>query len=98
MPEALIAQRGPYIADLPAGDYLWCACGQSKTQPFCDQSHQGSGILPVKFTVKPRAGTETVWLCGCKRTGTPPFCDGTHNTLVSVPADSSVGPTGGAKP
>ena len=74
-----VAQRGPYIAELPAGDYLWCACGRSKTQPFCDNSHKGTGIMPVRFTVK-QAG-EMLWLCGCKHTRTPPFCDSTHTTL-----------------
>lgn len=75
------AQRGPYLLDLPAGDYLWCACGRSKTQPFCDSSHRGTPFTPVRFTVKARRGTETVWLCGCKRSKDRPFCDGTHNTL-----------------
>lgn len=72
----------PYMLDLPAGDYLWCACGRSKTQPFCDNSHAGTGVKPVRFTVKARRGTETVWLCACKKTKDAPFCDGTHNTIL----------------
>jgi CDGSH iron-sulfur domain-containing protein 3 len=54
---------------------LWCACGLSKRQPFCDFSHKGSGIEPLSF-----ATTEdlTVALCGCKRTKRPPYCDGSH--------------------
>jgi CDGSH iron-sulfur domain-containing protein 3 len=79
--DPLIAQRGPYLAELPAGDYFWCACGRSKTQPFCDGSHKGTGITPMKFTIKDRGKPETVWLCGCKRSGHMPFCDGTHNKL-----------------
>ena len=84
MPDPLIAQRSPYMADLPAGDYFWCACGRSKTQPFCDGSHKGTEYRPVKFTIQDRGKPETVWLCGCKRSGTKPFCDGTHNKLPTA--------------
>lgn len=76
-----IAQRGPYLLELTPGDYLWCACGRSKTQPFCDQSHVGTAFLPIRFTVKPRRNPETVWLCGCKHSKHKPFCDGSHNKL-----------------
>jgi CDGSH-type Zn-finger protein/mannose-6-phosphate isomerase-like protein (cupin superfamily) len=58
--------------------YLWCACGLSKTQPFCDGSHQGTGHLPLPWRA---AASEAVIFCGCKRTCTPPFCDGSHNNL-----------------
>lgn len=76
------AQDAPYLKDLPAGDYRWCACGLSKDQPFCDGSHKGTAFLPVKFTLD-RA--QTVWLCGCKHSRDQPFCDGTHNTLPKEP-------------
>lgn len=81
MTQPTVAQRGPYLVELAAGDYLWCACGRSRKQPFCDGSHRGTGLRPVRFTVRPRRKTQTVWLCGCKRSGDVPFCDGTHNTL-----------------
>jgi CDGSH-type Zn-finger protein len=77
--EVVIAQKEPYAVDVERGKtYYWCACGRSKNQPFCDGSHQGTGIEPVEFTAKK---TETAYLCGCKKTATPPFCDGTHNKL-----------------
>lgn len=77
--QPIIAQKGPYIVDVEAGKtYRWCACGRSKTQPFCDDSHVGTGIMPVKFTPEK---SEEVWLCGCKRSGNKPFCDDTHETL-----------------
>jgi len=78
MAEPVIAQKEPYVMELEAGDYFWCACGRTKNQPFCDGSHQGTGIEPVPFTL---AAKTKVWLCGCRHTGTPPFCDGTHKTL-----------------
>ncbi len=79
MPEPKIAQKGPFEVEVEAGkSYLWCACGQSKTQPFCDQSHRGSEFRPLRWVAEK---SETVWFCGCKHTGTQPFCDGTHETL-----------------
>ena len=78
---------------------MWCACGRSKNQPFCDGSHVGTGITPKPFT----ADTDgEAFLCACKRTGTPPYCDGSHaqfgNDLVGTdgtgadtePADTPV--------
>ena len=50
MAEPVIAQKGPYEVELEAGkSYLWCACGHSATQPFCDGSHAGTGITPVSI-------------------------------------------------
>lgn len=71
-------QTTPYEAELEAGDYWWCSCGKSKTQPLCDGAHKDTDFEPVKFTVDEK---KTLWLCGCKQTKTPPFCDGAHNKL-----------------
>ncbi len=74
-----IAQKAPYPVEVEAGKtYFWCACGQSKKQPFCDGSHKGSSLNPVKFTAEE---SKKVWLCGCKQTGNQPFCDGAHKAL-----------------
>jgi CDGSH-type Zn-finger protein len=79
MTEPMIARKSPYRVAVEAGkSYWWCACGRSKTQPFCDGSHKGSGFSPVEYRAQ-EAGT--LYLCGCKRTGNQPLCDGTHNTL-----------------
>jgi CDGSH iron-sulfur domain-containing protein 3 len=79
MAEPVIAQKGPYPVQLEAGkSYFWCACGRSAGQPFCDGSHAGTGITPVKFEA---TETKTAYLCGCKHTATQPFCDGTHSEL-----------------
>ena len=79
MDEPIVAQRKPYIVDLVEGrQYWWCACGRSKDQPFCDGSHQGTGIEPIGF-VADNSGKRG--LCGCRRSANSPFCDGTHSTL-----------------
>ena len=77
--EALIASRMPFVVEVEKGrSYRWCACGRSRSQPWCDGSHQGSGVEPLEFTAK---YSERVWLCGCKRSRHAPFCDGRHNKL-----------------
>jgi CDGSH-type Zn-finger protein len=78
MTKAVCTQKNPYAVELAPGDHYWCACGQSKNQPFCDGSHATTGIEPVKFTV---AQKETKYLCGCRATGNSPFCDGSHSKL-----------------
>lgn len=36
MSEPRIAGREPIEIALEKGEYFWCACGESKSQPFCD--------------------------------------------------------------
>ena len=77
--DAIIAQKAPYPVEVEAGKtYYWCACGRSKNQPFCDGSHQGTGIEPLAFEAE---ASKKVFLCGCKKTANPPFCDGAHKAL-----------------
>lgn len=78
MSEPVCVQKSPYTLELDAGDYFWCACGQSANQPFCDGSHKGSDFNPEKFTLTEKT---TVSLCGCKKTAGKPFCDGTHSKI-----------------
>jgi CDGSH-type Zn-finger protein/mannose-6-phosphate isomerase-like protein (cupin superfamily) len=75
----IIANRKGFYWEVKAGKrYLWCSCGRSKSQPFCDGSHVGSGFLPIPFKAE---RDEDVIFCGCKQTGTGPFCDGAHSNL-----------------
>jgi CDGSH iron-sulfur domain-containing protein 3 len=77
--QATVAQKGPYPVAVEAGkDYWWCACGNSKNQPFCDGSHKGGPFTPVKFSA---TESKTVYFCGCKASGKAPMCDGSHSKL-----------------
>ncbi|GIX12634.1 MAG: hypothetical protein KatS3mg118_0593 [Paracoccaceae bacterium] len=79
MSKGQIAGTQPVKIEVEAGKtYFWCACGQSKNQPFCDGSHRGTEFTPVKWTAE-EAGAR--WLCMCKQTDRPPFCDGSHKRL-----------------
>ena len=64
--------------ELQPGSYAWCACGQSKNQPWCDGSHKGGAFSPVRFTV---AEPQMKSMCLCKQSKNAPFCDGSHKPL-----------------
>ncbi len=78
MEDPVIAQKGPYELVLEPGSYWFCTCGRSKSQPFCDGSHEGTGFEPKEFTIVEK---QTVYLCGCKWSADMPFCDGAHENL-----------------
>jgi CDGSH-type Zn-finger protein len=79
MSEPEIGGRAPLPFDVVAGEtYWWCACGRSKTQPFCDGSHKITAFNPTEW-VAPE--TKRVFFCTCKRTKTAPLCDGSHKKL-----------------
>jgi len=79
MSEPVIADKKPAVLELEPGEtYWWCACGRSRDQPFCDGSHEGTGLTPIEVSVETR---KNYALCKCKRTGTSPWCDGTHSKL-----------------
>lgn len=65
----------PVRLELEAGTYLWCQCGFSRNQPFCDGSHHGTKHKPLRFEVEKK---KTLSLCQCKLTKHAPFCDRSH--------------------
>jgi sterol desaturase/sphingolipid hydroxylase (fatty acid hydroxylase superfamily)/CDGSH-type Zn-finger protein len=66
----------PAVCEFAAGEtYLWCRCGRSKNQPFCDSSHHGTKFKPLLCSAS-RDGK--VKLCRCKLTKSQPYCDNSH--------------------
>ncbi len=54
--EPEIGGRAPLAVDVEAGkSYWWCACGRSKSQPFCDGSHKGTAFSPVEWKADGRS-------------------------------------------
>jgi CDGSH-type Zn-finger protein len=82
--DPLSPQFEPYILTLDGAEkYVWCQCGVSITQPFCDgNSHRAYGLKPVPFTADGEKGSKVeAQLCGCKYSNTKPYCDGSHVAL-----------------
>lgn len=74
-----IPQKSPIAVNVEAGKtYYWCSCGLSKSQPFCDGAHKGSGFVPTPYTAE-KSGT--AYFCACKHSKTGALCDGAHKQL-----------------
>ena len=79
MTQPTIAAKQPAAVQLEAGKtYAWCACGLSKSQPFCDGSHKTTDFMPLVLKAEK---SETAYLCQCKQSKMKPFCDGTHKSV-----------------
>jgi len=77
MSDPVRASDSPFAVDVEKDkSYFWCACGLSKSQPFCDGSHSTTDIRPVQYQA---TETKTVYFCGCKQSKSP-ICDGSHNS------------------
>jgi CDGSH-type Zn-finger protein len=82
--ENATATAGPIEVTVESGKaYWWCACGRSKTQPFCDGSHKGTSFTPLKFQLTDSGRNR---FCVCKQTADRPFCDGTNHACAGIPA------------
>ena len=81
MTKPIIADIKPKKVILNQGEeYYFCACGQSKNQPFCDGSHAGTSFKPTAFTAEE---TGDAYLCQCKHSNNSPFCDGSHKQFIA---------------
>ncbi|AGA33196.1 Glutamate synthase [NADPH] large chain [Thioalkalivibrio nitratireducens DSM 14787] len=79
MAKPIVAANQPKAVHLEQGrEYYFCRCGRSREQPFCDGSHDGTGIEPLAF--KAREDGEA-WLCQCKQSKDFPYCDGSHGQV-----------------
>lgn len=78
MEKPIIAAKEPKVMNMQPGKYMWCACGRSAGQPFCDGSHRDTGITPIRVEItEPK---EVHW-CMCKQSNNKPFCDGSHKKI-----------------
>ena len=72
-------KKGPSMVAVEKGkEYNWCACGHTKSEPFCDGAHKGSGVAPRKWMAPE---SKTVAFCTCKKSKNPVLCDGSHKSL-----------------
>ncbi len=61
------------------GEYKYCACGRTKTNPFCDGSHrEDTEFKPIPVSIKFKY--EVKW-CDCRHSKKLPFCDNSHRVL-----------------
>ncbi|MFK5895120.1 MAG: CDGSH iron-sulfur domain-containing protein [Pseudomonadota bacterium] len=66
----------PISVDVIEGETVYiCQCGQTKTPPYCDGSHEATDKEPLVYTAK---SNEQLSICGCGKSASLPFCDGSH--------------------
>lgn len=84
--QPIVAALSPEGVEVEQGKtYYWCRCGRSKDQPFCDGSHKGTDLTPLKWTAEQ---DDKVYFCRCKATADAPFCDGSHSKLDVAVGDA----------
>lgn len=65
----------PAMMELEAGTHYWCQCGKTKDVPWCDGSHEGTGVEPLAFDL---SQPTSMAICNCGLTDDPPYCSGAH--------------------
>ena len=85
-----IAGKAPLPVEVKAGETsYWCACGQSKNQPFCDGSHSKSPAAVARgLKSSPLTNTtdapKDFYVCSCGHTKSEEgTCDGSHRKIVA---------------
>lgn len=79
MQKPTVAETQPIAVEVEAGKvYWWCACGRSRTQPFCDGAHKETEFTPQRYQA---TDSRKVFFCACKHSEKAPLCDGSHNKL-----------------
>lgn len=68
-------QKAPFVVVCEPGKYAWCRCERSASYPYCDGTHRGSEITPLKVVLEK---TSKVAWCACGSTCNRPYCDGSH--------------------
>ena len=91
-PDGHVYAKRPFKFECKANKvYMWCSCGFSRTQPFCDGTHRDAKMKiknkPVRFECHE---DKIYWFCNCKHTKNKPLCDGTHNTDAVQDARSTI--------
>lgn len=57
-----IAQKLPYVIDEKARRRAFCTCGLSSKNPYCDESHKGTGFSPKIIELEEEKEVVQVWL------------------------------------
>lgn len=70
--------KEPIKIALLEGNHLWCSCGFSRSQPFCDGSHHGTKFKPQLIKVEKMQDYN---LCNCKQSKLGAICDNSHKSL-----------------
>jgi CDGSH-type Zn-finger protein len=66
--------------DLRGGEtMIFCTCGKSKNDPYCDNSHIGTGKKPISYMP---LKSETYHFCRCKFSKMMPMCDHSHHKSI----------------
>jgi len=70
-------QRQPFVVECAPGKHAYCMCRHSRQFPYCDGTHRGTEISPIKVMIEE---AKTVAWCACGDSANKPYCDGSHRS------------------